>query len=130
MNHYATVSNERRLAMRVTNLRGILPGKLLIPSTHEYLRARALDVSKAGLCVLLDKPLKDGLAVWMILEDRYLKFEVANCMPSKKEKNLYRVGLSLCEGHENLIELFQNLGCMVSAYMPPGRLKNTGSDGF
>lgn len=116
MTPHMTTSDERRLAMRMTNLRGMLPGKLMIPSSHEYLRARALDVSKNGMCVLLDRPLKDGLMVWLILEDRYLKFEVANCAPSKKEKNLYRCGLSLCESHDSLIDLFQAHGCMSTTY--------------
>ncbi len=68
------------------------------------------------MSVLLDRALKEGMSVWLVLEGRYLKFEVASCGPAKKEKNLYRCGLSLCESHENLVELFHGAGCMVTTY--------------
>ncbi|MBP9707738.1 MAG: hypothetical protein KBD78_08835 [Oligoflexales bacterium] len=109
-------NRDKRLNTRHLNLTGKLPGKLFSPEKQAYITARAIDVSKGGMCILIENSLPRGCQLWMLLDGNYIKFEVSNCRRSSQEKNLWRCGLSRIDTNINVIELFENNGCFNKAY--------------
>jgi len=96
-----------RFYRRRTNFKNKLPGKLFDVETQKYFNTQPIDISPFGIGLLSMKRLINKQIVWIVLENRYLKFLVVYCQINNKQTSTYRVGLQLIDKNIDLISLFR-----------------------
>ena len=102
---------DKRIAKR-RQLTGLLPGKLIIKDQRNAISCRPVDVSPEGLGILTTEFLAPGQELTLILKDKTLELQVAWGQPDFAKREIYRYGLIVVSGVQDLEKLFEETGCL------------------
>ena len=105
---------EKRTHERTDRVRAALPGKLLEVRSQKYFKGRPLDVSASGFSILTETILNFDDSIWLILDSSYVRLKVAYRMPDTSSRGMYRCGLEREDPGDNLLQVFDQYGCIRS----------------
>jgi hypothetical protein len=104
---------EKRVSARNSRVTGSLPGKLIDYERHDAIRATAMDVSRNGLGIMVDRLLTPGQILTMVMSGKNLSFKVIHTYPHLTRVGHFICGLELQDGNENLESIFAANGCLL-----------------
>lgn len=106
---------ESRYFPRFHNVVGPFPGRFITKEEAEV-TARVLDVSRDGLGILVEKPIRAGDVLDLEVTDdagKRIAMTIVYCVPDLIHKNSFRVGLRrVGTAAENLVNIFSSRGCL------------------
>ena len=102
---------ERRLTER-RKLTGLLPGRISIQGSKNYLNCRPVDISRHGLGILSSQQLPQGTTLILKLPDKEVILEVSWGQPDFGKHDLFRYGLVTTDHQLDLEEIFAKAGCL------------------
>lgn len=105
-------AKERRAKAR-QQLTGLLPGKIYMESSHAFISCRPVDVSSSGIGILTSTHLKLGDILVMEVKDKIIQMRIEWMKPDFGKRDLYRYGLKVESGSDDLVSLFKKSGCLV-----------------
>ena len=103
------LSNQRTETKRYI-IKGFLPGKLLDSTGQVALSARPLDVSRRGLALILNVSIQTGSFVWLQVDDKRIKLELAYCHSHLGIDNVFKCGFFTKDADCSLEDLFLRKG--------------------
>lgn len=89
-------------------------GKLYIETNMAEISGQVVDVSRDGIGILVQGPLKSGEHIVLKFSDKSVVFTVRHCQDDLIFKGKYRAGLMRVGGaKENMLQLFSLHGFLV-----------------
>lgn len=107
------VAVERRSYARNLRVNGSMPGKLVDFERHEVIQAVAMDVSRNGLGIMVDRVLQPGQLLTLAMSDKNLVLKVIHTYPHLTRTGYFICGLECQERGENLESIFSACGCLL-----------------
>ncbi|MGE0174291.1 MAG: hypothetical protein AB7T49_15955 [Oligoflexales bacterium] len=103
--------SERRREKR-KKLTGLLPGKLCIQGTTQFIACRPVDVSAQGVGILTTANLSEGMIVELQTPTSVIELEVSWGRPDFGKTNQFRYGLICRKKTIDLEQVFVEAGCV------------------
>jgi hypothetical protein len=103
--------SEKRREKR-KKLTGLLPGKLCIQGTTQFIACRPVDVSLLGIGILTTTNLTQGMTLELQTPTEVIELEVSWGRPDFGKTNQYRYGLTCKNKTLNLEQIFVDAGCV------------------